>query len=252
ALQGIFVGGNASGRIAENTIVMHSSYGAIQVGNTDSSPSIDVIANRISATAGNGILFEQDGLGTTTARILDNLVIGQGKGTDGILLEDTSGTLTATVANNTVTDWTYGIITSAGGALSGLIANNIASGNTVGISATLPNRSNLVFGNGDDVFTPGPGTVTKDPQFVDPAHGNYHVKLGSPAIDAGDDGSLPADLMNDLDGNPRIQGGRVDIGAFEAPGPSPAAAPRSFTGELQIEMPRSSLAPSMTRHAPAA
>src|SRR5262249_57024593 len=44
------------------------------------------------------------------------------------------------------------------------------------------------------------------------------------------------------------QGGRVDIGAFEAPGPSPAAAPRSFTGELQIEMGGSSLAPSMTGH----
>jgi hypothetical protein len=58
---------------------------------------------------------------------------------------------------------------------------------------------------------PTPGAVNVDPQFVDPAGFDYHVKPGSPAIDAVDTGP-----GLDFEGDVRPQGAKFDIGADEA------------------------------------
>lgn len=54
-----------------------------------------------------------------------------------------------------------------------------------------------------------------DPSLVNPASGNLHLNTGSPAINAGE--NLPSAQMGtvDIDGNARIIGGTVDIGADE-------------------------------------
>ncbi|RKY14799.1 MAG: hypothetical protein DRP82_03210 [Planctomycetota bacterium] len=57
--------------------------------------------------------------------------------------------------------------------------------------------------------------IYDDPQFVDAANGDYHLKDTSPCIDAGDNSLLPSGANKDLDGNPRIVNGTVDIGAYE-------------------------------------
>jgi len=57
--------------------------------------------------------------------------------------------------------------------------------------------------------------IYDDPQFVDAANGDYHLKEPSPCIDAGDNTLLPSGVDKDLDGNPRIVNGTVDIGAYE-------------------------------------
>ena len=52
-----------------------------------------------------------------------------------------------------------------------------------------------------------------NPQFLDPAHGDFHIKAGSPAIDAGT--SAYGLGATDADGHPRVVG-TVDIGAYES------------------------------------
>ncbi len=71
-------------------------------------------------------------------------------------------------------------------------------------------------------------TIYEDPLFVDAPNGDLHLQPTSPAIDVGDNGALPADTLDldgdgdtveplplDLDGNPRIVNGIVDMGAYE-------------------------------------
>jgi hypothetical protein len=45
--------------------------------------------------------------------------------------------------------------------------------------------------------------------------GDLHLRPESPCIDAGNNASVPLEAMRDLDGNLRIQGAAVDLGAYE-------------------------------------
>jgi hypothetical protein len=86
----------------------------------------------------------------------------------------------------------------------------------------------LVFGNEADVVSvDGAGDVDLDapsnlvgvdPRFVDPTARDYRLRADSPAIDAGNDHPPGGLGPLDVDRNPRIQGGRVDIGAHESAG----------------------------------
>jgi uncharacterized delta-60 repeat protein len=64
----------------------------------------------------------------------------------------------------------------------------------------------------------GAGNITNAPLFVDYAAGNLRLQPDSPCIDAGDNDYAPGPV--DLDGNPRIVNGTVDIGACEFQGPT--------------------------------
>jgi parallel beta-helix repeat protein len=71
---------------------------------------------------------------------------------------------------------------------------------------------------------PGEGNIDADPCFVDPdgddnifgtEDDDLRLSTGSPCIDAGDPNYISEPNETDLDGKPRVIGGRIDMGAYE-------------------------------------
>jgi len=59
----------------------------------------------------------------------------------------------------------------------------------------------------------GVGNITNEPIFVDGLNGNLRLQPNSPCINAGNNAYVSGNT--DLDGNPRIVCGKVDMGAYE-------------------------------------
>jgi len=86
--------------------------------------------------------------------------------------------------------------------------------------------SDVQAGTGQPWF--GTGCIDTKPLFMD---ADLRLSPGSPCIDAGDNTAVPAGVTTDLDGNPRIFNGIVDMGAYESEGQGPSV----ITVEIDIK-----------------
>jgi hypothetical protein len=127
-----------------------------------------------------------------------------GGGVDGCTLNH------CTVVGNSAGEWGGGTDLSS-------MTNCIVYGNTAPAYSNY-NRN----GGGGDSFsyccmtplaTNGVGNIAYAPLFVNQFDGNLHLQANSPCINSGKNAYVVG--STDLDGNPRIVGGTVDIGAYE-------------------------------------
>jgi hypothetical protein len=142
--------------------------------------------------------------------------------------------LNNTIADNNATDGTSGIFTT-GFAQYATFTNNIVvafQGQNAITCNTNYSSISPVFSYNDSYSAGGgawsgpcdtssnPGNISADPLFLSAPNNDFHLALGSPAIDAGNNtaAGLPS---TDYDNNPRIADGNgdgvsvVDLGAYE-------------------------------------
>jgi alpha-glucoside transport system substrate-binding protein len=135
---------------------------------------------------------------------MTNVLVAGNRGAMSVHLNG-SGTL----MNTTVADNDGGVLlnTDAGGVLSltnSIVYYNDWSVNTDGNAVAQVAYSDIEGG------WPGTGNIDADPRFVDPAGGDYHLRLISPGRDQGTAIGAPG---HDLEGTPRDE--RPDMGAYE-------------------------------------
>jgi len=110
---------------------------------------------------------------------------------------------TVRIINTTMAGNAYLGFESPGNSGAVLLANCIVYGNTGGEI------------NADAQVTQDHDLIGTDPLFVDAVHGDFRLRDGSPAIDAGSDAQRTGLDTIDLMGLPRSQAGAVDCGAHE-------------------------------------
>ncbi|MBW8042414.1 MAG: hypothetical protein FVQ85_20795 [Planctomycetes bacterium] len=103
------------------------------------------------------------------------------------------------------------------------VISRFGSGATVNIlySDVQGGLEGIFLWDEDSIVNWGPGNIDTDPCFVRVGdlfgtfEGDYHLLPDSPCINAGDPNYIAEPNETDLDGKPRVIGGRVDMGAYE-------------------------------------
>ena len=174
--------------------------------------------------SGGGGAFLWDGGTLNNCTLSGNTAAHTGKG--GGAYCNTGGTLNnCTLSGNTAAS-SSGVYAYGGGAL----VNCIVSGNSPGGTQNIGGTSGYTIQYTCSPGLNGSGNMTNDPQFVSAPAGNYRLSANSPCINTGTNQAWMTG-KTDLDGNPRIITGTVDMGAYETVVPPGNAL--SFNGTSQ-------------------
>lgn len=136
-----------------------------------------------------------------------------------------AGAAYSNVLNNCTIVGNFSLL-GVGGAHSATLNNCIVYFNTPSWRA---NHDQCIVNNSCTTPLPGEGSgnITEDPLFVDRSGGNLRLLSTSPCINTGNNPLASGDV--DLDGNPRVFGSTVDIGAYEYQGLPTQVAPYIIT-----------------------
>lgn len=179
----------------------------------------------ISQQSGGGVSFDSN------LTLVNSVLAGNVSSAYGAAVDCQNASQNSTVVRNcTFADLPY----SRGGAyFIRTCSKNISVTNSIFWNTTsrpffFSYYQNLIFSynnvqNGQFPTKNGVGNISIAPMFVQSGGwnngtytaGDYHIALESPMINAGDPNTITEPGEKDMDGNPRIRLGRIDIGAYE-------------------------------------
>ncbi len=215
-------GGAYNGIICNSSIIRNSAW---EGGGVSSGGSPALVTNCLiwsnSATSGGG--------GVAGVPWVENCMVMQNAAQSGggVAGGSVYGCL---IVSNTASDSPGGV--EGGNIVSCTIVGNTAYQSAGGVSQAGFIYNSIIYYNtvtingvpdyyGGDAFyccttTPDNaiGNITNEPGFVDYANGDFHLASNSPCINGGNN-YFVRNLGTDLDGNPRIVDGLVDMGACE-------------------------------------
>ena len=175
----------------------------------------DISSNIIGNNSGAGLV-----LGKGQVNIENNLIVKNQQ--EGISTSLLGGRL----INNTVAYNNGGVRIDASLVSSIIkVVNDIICYNGWDYDCTM-NASSCDLGSGN---LSGEKNISKEPLFVDPAKGDYHLLPGSPCIDAGTNEDAP---LADLEGAPRPFNMIADMGCYEYTPQLPPLDERTFSSSL--------------------
>ncbi len=184
--------------------------GGINAGSSGINLFSNCVINANVASAYSGGVDLGQGSSLLNSLVFDNLSSNRGGG----IYFNYGGTIkNCTVVGNTA-------LISGGGVYCDLYATNLNS--IIYFNSSVDgtnyynegNISNSVYKYTCTFPKPfGVENISDDPQFVSPIGNNWRLQPTSPCLNAGT--NIYAPIPWDLDGNPRIVGGTVDIGAYE-------------------------------------
>jgi hypothetical protein len=189
---------------------------------------LSVQATRIDATGSGGWGVVRYGGNLD----LKNCVVNGFDG--GMFLYSANGIDQAEVTNCTLGNLANFGIHLAGGDMH--VRNSIVAGLGAGdglsqVSGLMTHSHNLVhgFSNPFSGTSPNSTELAGSPQFIDEAAGDFHLAVGSPAINAGVD--MGVSITTDFEGNTRPSFHVFDIGAYEYTDPNGSLRVLKWTEE---------------------
>jgi hypothetical protein len=174
-----FNGGGVGYSHVTNSVILNNSAG-FGGGGADSSSLYECLIISNAASVGGGV---ENPASLINCTIVGNLAGQRGGGCDG-------------------GNFTYSCI---------IYYNNVSTGTESNYSGSV-----MMYQCCTTPLPPPTGSIndiTNDPAFVNPTGGDFHLSSLSPCINSGLNNRVTT--TTDLDGNPRIVGGTVDIGAYE-------------------------------------
>ncbi len=245
---GLYLSGSSNGSVSGNTVTGNTANtssgngGGIYAYSNSSWTISDNAISGNSAYNGAGIYCDSyyGSLALYNNTLWANIATNNA---GGIYLSNPGGTMTCvnnTIAGNFCANGGAGIYVYTYYSTSTVVDNNTVAFNASGIAVSDVNGAaptldnNCVYGNDANAYlgvadpTGTNGNIAANPLLANMAAGNLHIQPESPCLGTGDSAAVSG-ISTDADGNPRITGTTVDIGAYEESDnetiwPGPAAA----------------------------